>query len=166
MADYQTCADLSFRLNAQALAVGQMLAIRPPDFAEWHDHEYEVEIQTWPWFNGRERGIAIVLSRTQHDEEAAVFVVVENRTSDNIAVEEWWQSRVTLQNGPSLQSRDEALGGDEANRVYYDRIYFNYGEIGKAAEYVYERMSVAYKAQKARPAIVRVEEDSLLEGEA
>jgi len=144
------CADMSFGLNAQALAVATLLAQREPDFADYEQHAYQVRIRTYPWYNGRERGVAFVVQK-DWGPESVILAVAECRSSDGIFVEEWEQDLAPY-NGPSLVERGEALGEAADTEVYKNRKTFNYGQIGKVADYVYGRMDRWYQAEKTRKA--------------
>lgn len=146
------CADLSFGLNSQALAVATLLANREPDFADFDGElkSYDAIIETYPWYNGREKGVAIVMRRGWGSPRRFVLVMAECRNSDDIVVEEWEQD--DPYNGPTLKGRIGALGADADQAVYAGRKYIPYGRIGKAADYIYGRMSVWYAREKAKSA--------------
>lgn len=110
----QTCADPSFGLKAPALAVLQLLAAEEPTFATWNDeHEhYEVNIKTFPWYNGRERGICLVVFRGYGSESGGCLcvVVTECRNSDDIVIQTWQQRH--LFNQPTVLTQDQATEED------------------------------------------------------
>lgn len=137
-------ADLSFGLSPQALAVATLLATRQPDFAE-----YDERLQTWlghvatyPWYNGRERGVAFALRKNWACCKVLILVLAECRNSDAIFVEEWEQA--TLSNAPSIENRLRLLGEEGDRKVYKARWICGEGQIGKAADYIYERMARWY----------------------
>lgn len=145
------CADLSFGLNPQAVAVATLLAGRQPDFADYDDnlHSWKVRIGTFPWYNGRERGVAFVVQKDWGSAKALCLVVAECRNSDAIFVEEWEQvepMNKTL-NGPTLAGRDRALGS-KIEGVYRNRWSCGEGQVGKAADYIYKRMAGFYAREK------------------
>ena len=142
----QRCADPTFGLNEQALAVIQMLAGRTPQFANYNDAagEYDITIHTFPWYSGREMGVSLVVSK--HPEPRGpclVLVVAEHRSSDNIFVETWEQDEWP-RNGPTLQIRESVVADGEG-----DRKLFKYGAVGDAAKFIYDQMETYYK--RGRP---------------
>jgi hypothetical protein len=146
----ETCADLSFGLNPQALAVATLLAHRQPDFADYSTElqTWEVSIKTFPWYEGREQGVAFVITQTGL-KTALVLVVAECASSDGIFVEEWEQDMVWVyDNGPTPKGRRKALGKIGEKDAYDARWTCGEGQIGKAADRIYKRMARWYQAQK------------------
>jgi hypothetical protein len=145
-----TCCDLSFGLNSQALAVATLLAHREPDFADYDKKlsTYNVGIETRPWYNGREKGVAFVVTKERWRYNAClILVVVECRNSDSIIVEEWEEEHVPF-NGPTIEGRTKSLGEKADQAVFESRKGFKEGQIGKVADYIYRRMEVWYDKQK------------------
>lgn len=154
MSDYQTCADMSFALNPQALAVGTMLAHRPPDFAEYDKEfrKYNVHIETKPWYNGRERGLVFVMQPSAFGPGKTLYLAVyEHRCSDAICIQEWVEDGTPF-NEVSLETRRAALGEEADNQVWQNAKSFPWGAIGKAADYVYKRMERHYQAEAKKRA--------------
>lgn len=148
----QRCADPSFGLNGQALAVLQLLAYREPEFAVFDEglRRYQVRIQTFPWYNGRERGICLMVQRDlaspsiEEGQDPALFLAIgECRLTDRIFVEKWEQCY--LFNGVTIEDRWKALGDVEAEEVQDQRRTFTEGQIGLAADYCYDQMGEWYK---------------------
>lgn len=135
------CADLSLGLNGQAWAVAQLLAARDIDFA-W-DEELKrplVTIKTFPWYNGRERGFCFVLWKGLATVgPCSLYTVAECRNSTRIFVEFWEQQEAPF-NCPTIEERERAIGEDVDDWVYRNRQTFEDGEVGKAANYIMQRM--------------------------
>ena len=135
----QKCADPTFGLNEQAWAVLWMLAGMAPQFAPYNDKagEYDLYLATFPWFNGHEKGIALVLTKKDHPTgPCLVLVVAEHRSSDDLFVDTWEQD-VWPRNGPTLPIWED-LKGEENRKL------FAYGAVGEAAKYIYEQMKTFY----------------------
>ena len=156
----QRCADPTFGLNGQALAVLQLLAYRDPEFAIYDDDlkRYRFEVKTFPWYNGRERGICLQLhsdfdggpSRPQR--KCLLLAVAEDSITNRVFIEVWEQGEQPF-NCPTVETRTEALEkGDLSDflEVHTNRKSFPAGQIGKAADYCYDQMSKWYKADLPR----------------
>ncbi len=81
------CADPSFGLSAQALAILQLLAGEDPTFADYEDGRYLVTIETFPWYNGKEKGVALTVQA--YSQSCLIIAFGEHRASDQIFVEHW-----------------------------------------------------------------------------
>lgn len=140
------CADLTFGINSQALAILQLLAGQDPTFADWDGVGYGVEIQTFPWYNGREKGVCLVMKPRSYKQKDLLHIAFgENRGTDGIFVETWEAEEPF--NCPTLENRDDKVG-DEACK---NRMSFPYGQIGRAAERIVGYMAEFYiKAKKAQ----------------
>jgi len=140
------CADPTFGIKAQALAILQLLAGTDPTFADWDDRlrRYLITITTFPWYNGRERGACLVMSPGPYREDNPVLHIAfgEDRGSTDIFVEQWEAPEPF--NCPTLEDR-----GDEASEAAYEeRTCFHNGEIGKAADYIIDCMIEFYAKAK------------------
>lgn len=147
-----SCADPTFGLNHQALAILQFLAARPPSFAPYDSElgRYKVHIRTYPWFNGREKGVALVIHRDSGPVgPCRVVVFGESRGTDMIFVEHWEEPFEPL-NGPSLIERERLVEAKEkAGAKTVTRLDgFEEGEVGAAADVVYGLMEEFYKEGK------------------
>lgn len=139
----RACADLKLDLNAKALAVGQLLAARPPDFAAYDGGRYDVRIWTRPWYNGRERGLCFVMQPCLIGAKAVFLAVFEDRLTDDIVVEEWPSHYVPFQH-VTAESRDDTT---DRPRPPVSRKPFPASAVGRVADHVYRRMEKHYKAQ-------------------
>lgn len=81
--------DLMLDLNPQAYAVLAALAGQEPEYfgLEFDDEHrtWKQRVQTFAWYNGRERGFRLVF-RKKFDPGYLTFCVAENRNSDQIVV--------------------------------------------------------------------------------
>ncbi len=138
------CADPTFGIKSQALAILQLLAGQDPTFANWNTKtgRYKVSIQTYPWYAGREKGVCLVMKpdgRPNPTKGHLHIAFGEDRGTDGIFVEKWEAGEPF--NCPTLENRDPKVG-DEA---YQNRASFPGGQIGQAAEYIVEIMRVYYE---------------------
>ncbi len=140
------CADPTFGIKSQALAILQLLAGQDPIFANWNTKtgRYEVSIKTFPWYAGREKGVCLVMGPKEHSSDRKYLHIAfgEDRGTDGIFVEKWEAGEPF--NCPTLESRDDKVG-DEA---YQNRASFPCGQIGQAADYIVETMRAFYEAAK------------------
>lgn len=141
-------ADPTFGLNHQAMAILHYLASIEPAFAKYENGYYDIRIQTFPWYNGREKGVCLVV---QHgycggDSTALHVTFGEIRNSDGIFVDHWVDKPPF--NCPTLEGADP----DTYEKAYHSRMSFGCGEIGKAADYIQDLMEVYYKAQEKEKA--------------
>ena len=149
-----TCGSTDFGLNPQALAVLTLLSHRAPDFADYNDQlgNWDVTIKTFPWYQGRERGVAFVVTHrfsSSPGQIALCITVGECASSDAIFVDEWEQDMVWVyDNGPTPERRREQLGEVGEQDINDGRWSCGEGQIGKAADRIYSRMARWYKAQK------------------
>ena len=136
---HQYLADMTFGIDAQAMAVAQLLS------------EVEMEgdgiIYTAPWYNNRERGIVFSYQPVTSNDmlHIAVFVHCNN---DSICALRWTEPiRV---NPPTIDS-----SGEKAYRSLdkFDAAYsVKYRQIGKMADWVQKEMETYIKnAQPQKP---------------
>lgn len=143
----ETCADPSFGVNPSAQAILCLLAGTSPDFATSTGvAPYDVDILTYTWVNGRERGASLVV-KTRPPGRCLILTFGEDRRSDLLFVEEWEESEEPF-NGPTVENRTRAIG--EAEAVYKNRRHFSPRDVGSVAEYLYNRMAVWYQTNRKR----------------
>lgn len=99
--------------------------------AEWDLDDDRVEIQTWPWYNCRERGVCLEVRASLGAETALLITFGEGRNSDHIFIDTWTHKGFFL-NPPTV-----AAFTDEA---YARREYVNFGEVGKAVKIIYVKI--------------------------
>lgn len=143
----RTCADPSFGLNHQALAILHFLAGLPPSFAPYDQRlgQFNVCIQTFPWYNGREQGVALVIYRgSSHAGPCQVVAFGECRGTDGIFVE-WWEEPCEPLNGPNVFDRDQLMGAKEqAGAKTIERTSFDNGQVGAAVHHIYHLLETFY----------------------
>lgn len=134
-----SCADLSLGIHPKAWAILHLLNGMPPDFARW-DHKakkYDLELKTYPWYNGRERGFVLVLQRTVGDKTALHVAFSECRTSDKVFVEVWVDK--TPWNITTYESCDKEVHGE----AYDTRRTFI--SVQEATDYIVKKLGEYYK---------------------
>lgn len=136
----QSCADPSFGINPQALAILHLLSQYTPDFAEWDDltKQWKVEIFTFPWFNGLEKGVALVVRKDSTYPDHLVIAFGEDRTTDRVFVQQW-MSDTSIPNGPNLQ--------DMTNRSLSSRALFPAMDYAKVLDHIVSAMRRFYEFQ-------------------
>jgi len=145
------CADPSFGLNAQALAILHFLAGMTPSFAPFDPTLgcYKVCIRTFPWYNGREMGVALIIHREAMSAgPCRIIAFGESRNSDAIFVE-YWEEPMSPFNGPTIENRSSAFE-ELAGAKTIKRVSFNCGEVGKASDHIYDLMKTFYLEKPLR----------------
>lgn len=140
------CADPTLGLNFQALAILAFLAGRPPSFAPYDPTlgRFSVCIQTFPWYNGREAGIALVIYQGATASGACRIITFgECRNTDGIFVEHWEETREPF-NGPTVEERERRA----STLLGCERTSFDRGQIGVVADYIYDLMASFYAENK------------------
>lgn len=134
------CADPFFGLNGQSLAVLALLAQTPPRFADFNPETgYDVVIDTFPWFNSREKGVCVSI-RLKGGKFCRIIAFGEDRASDAIFVEHWDQ-KVPV-NAPTIEEREEYVWDDVA------RLTFDRGRLDLTVTHIVEAMAEFYNEQK------------------
>jgi hypothetical protein len=127
----QTLANTSLGLSAQALAVLAMLADREPcNVSADYDAQarrYDIEVETRPWFNGRERGVLLMIQRGVLAKTKLLITFGEARNSDNIFIDSWLSTESFL-NPPTV--------ADYPDEAYENRKYVPYGQVGEAVRVI------------------------------
>ncbi len=110
-------SDLSIKplaMSVLALIAGSQWGLQAPRF--------NTDVATYAWYNGRERGIALVVK--QRNKKRLVFTFGEQRNSDSIFLDKWEDDDSWVQ-PPTLENFTD--------ETYKKRRYFEYGECGKTA---------------------------------
>lgn len=133
------CADSSFGLSGQSLAILAVLAQTPPKFADYEPETgYDIRIGTFPWFNGREKGVCLTISLPS-SRCCRVIAFGEDRASDAIFVEHWDQ--MTPFNAPTVEEREDQA--EDVERESFDR-----GRFDLVVEHILETMAEYYEDHK------------------
>lgn len=122
-------------INGQALAVLALLADREIYFDQDSAGEQNmpvdpalVDVDTRAWYNGRERGICLLVRyHSIKVDETLCIVFGEHRSSDNIFVDCWVSDEVFI-NPPTWHDMPE--------ETYNRRKYFQCADCGNAAAYI------------------------------
>lgn len=133
-----SCADPSFGINAQALAILQLLAGEDPTFADYEENRYLVTIKTFPWYNGRENGVALTVQA--YSPSCLVITFGENRASDQVFVEYWVEPCEPF-NQPTPTNR---------HTRHTERITFPAKNYGEVVSFITDVMSRYYKETRAK----------------
>lgn len=138
-------ADPTFGIGSQARAILHFLTDAEPSFATYEDGYYDIRIETFPWYNGREKGICLVVQPRYTGTPRALHITFgEDRRTDSIFVDTWEDT--TPFNCPTLEGADQ----EAYDKAYQNRKHFNQGRVGDAAEYIIEAMEGYYKANHAK----------------
>lgn len=124
--------DPTFRLNTQALAILPLLQRRLEEFPRCPD----AELRTFPWYDGRERGICLCFQPILNQPCLLLFFA-EARSSDQIFVASWQTERLAF-NPPTPESLP--------TEVYDTRVYFSYGQFVDVVEYLVSRLQLHLEA--------------------
>jgi len=141
----QGCTDLTFGLQPQALAIAHLLSGRIPDFADWDAEakRFDIEIETYPWYNGREKAVCLLVYHKASPDRCLYLVFGEDRRTDNLFVERWEGDRPEQQ--PSMTTIDQDVH-EEAAR---DRYTSEASKIGEVADHVFELIAEFYENLRA-----------------
>jgi hypothetical protein len=141
----QTIADSTLNLSGQALAVLAMLSQREPDFATYDKQyqHYNYEATTSAWYNGRERGVSLVVRRSIVDKKCIVLTFGEVRNSDSIFIDSWEHDGVFM-NPPTID--------DFPDKAYAERQYVDYGRVDLAVDLILHKIAAFFESLPAIPA--------------
>lgn len=94
MYDHNRIADPSFGIKSQEQAVLAYLSNQEPHFAEYKDGAYQISFSTYPWYNGRERGICLQMSPEWAGGDNYLNIAIfEHRNSDQLICLKWKSER-------------------------------------------------------------------------
>jgi len=141
-------ADLTLGMGSQARAVLQLLSDREPDFAEYEDGEYQIYMETKPWYNGRERGFVLSMRRDYPRNESGVIniAIFEHRNAGHLVGLSWRTDGIPFQNGVVADA--DTLEIAYASYPQPDA-EFAHGRIGECAEWIYEQLESHYNKSKS-----------------
>lgn len=117
--------NLTFGINSNALTIATIIE-RMQDFAEDN-----LTVHSYPFYNGREKSIAIVAHCKSDWAHGTVIVFGENRNSDDLFIDTWQTSNVW--DAPTVE--------DFTEEAYKNRQYFKYHEFYKVAKAVVAMLS-------------------------
>ena len=138
-------ADSTFGIDNQAMAILHFMQDTEPNFANYKNGFYtDVNFQTLPWYNGRERGIVISMSVSYQKHIHIAFF--EHRNSDSIHCLKWETDKPYC-NHP-LEDPNIFEVAYSGNSKWDTSKSFLEGEIGKCADWIYGEFEDFYLAQK------------------
>ena len=132
--------------NAQAVAVAAYLDSMEPDFADWDEGlaDYLVEVSKAEWHNGREQGYVYSVRKPGSKTEGHV-AFFEHRNCDEIHAVAWMADALPFGKVPTLEDIPDGV-----YETKYDSIPIGqWGEAGKAAMWIYEKLGDFYSEQEA-----------------
>jgi hypothetical protein len=138
-------ADPTFGLSAQALAVHAMLVQSEcDDLAEYDEklRDYKIETHTYPWFNGREKGVCLEVRPNVGCRKALLITFGEHRNSDGIFVDSWLINEYLL-NPPTVADFQ-----DERDEAYRKRTIISYGQVNEAVAVIRQKIKVFMATMK------------------
>ena len=143
-------ANLTFDINPQAMAVGQFLAGMIPDFADYDDvlHRYQVEFETKPWYNGRERGIVITMRPNWPMGPCLHIAFFEHRNTDSICTLKW-ETDSGYWNHP-LEDREIFEKAYQSGDKYDVAASFEYGSVGECSQWIFNEFRKFYNEKRKR----------------
>lgn len=112
-------ASTGFGISGQAMAVLAMLSELETD--------RNIEIQTWPWYNCRERGVCLEVRASLGAESALLITFGEGQNSDHIFIDSWVH-KGWFMNPPTVEAF--------TNEAYAQRQHVNYGNVGEAVKII------------------------------
>jgi hypothetical protein len=145
-------ADATLGLSAQALALLAILARREcSNISAWDKtaQEYEADIKTYPWYDGRERGVVLVIRFDFVSKKALCITFGECRSSDDIFVDHWVMEERSFLNPPTIQ--------DQPEETFERRKTFPYLALEPALKYIEMRAKEFLDARRAEQVEAYVE---------
>jgi hypothetical protein len=129
-------ADLTFGIHPSALAVANLIGDFYYEIEDEHPGIFEdefkehfvnnlLEFKTFPFYNGREKAICIVM-QSMYQSKALHIVFGENRNSDDIFIDSWVGPLDF--NSPNVN--------DLTDETYKKRKYFGLRDVYKAVEHI------------------------------
>ena len=130
-------ADSNFGVDHQAMAVVSFLEGMEPDFAEYEHNSYQITIHTRTWENGREHGVCLIFDHPTKKVKPLIVVCTTGRNHDGIVIYNWLEKMTDRFN-------NVVTVADLEDDIYEKAKTFSYGEIGSAANFIYELAAVWY----------------------
>ena len=143
MYDTNKIGDHTFGLNEQALAILALLEQETPSFAEYIDKEYQVSFNTYPWYNGRERGVVISMS-PEHvglGKKVLHIAFFECRNSDGINCLRW-TTELFYFNCPTIENAGDKAFHSKSSSPYKS---FPCEAIGECKDWIVNEFAEFYK---------------------
>lgn len=122
----ENLVDMTFGINKNAAIAIAILLDRMQDIPK-----SDLAIHSYPFYNGREKGIALVAHKTGVWTKATVIVFGENRNSDDIFIDTWQTSNVF----------DAPIVADFTEEAYKARRYYKFNEHYNVAKGIIDLLS-------------------------
>lgn len=118
-------ADVTLGIGAQALAFMHVLAGQEPHTATWDEtyHHYRTHIETYPFYNCRERGISLVISHGNHSGPYLMATFFEHRNSDAFCCWLWRSEKRPFNGGPTVDEIPELVAPDKYHHSFSTDAY-------------------------------------------
>lgn len=126
--------DSTFGLSRPARTLMTLLD-REPTFLETQESVDTVRFMTYPWYNGRERGVALVMYHSRTFAPSCVVVFGEERRSDAIFVDTWATEHPF--DPPSVE--------DFTDEVYAKRVAFGPSQLHQAEQHIIKTLEAFYR---------------------
>jgi len=140
-----TITDRTYGVKQQERLVLEYLSDRNPDFAEHKDSFNLVDFTTYPWYNGREKGIVITMSPEFGSSDKYLHIAIfEHRNSDELCCLKW-ETKRPYWNHP-LEDEDIFQTAYKGKGKFDTDASFPYMSIRECGEWVYEEFASFYKA--------------------
>jgi hypothetical protein len=128
----------NYGIHATALAVAALLEnMLIGESWNAETRQYDAELRSAPWYNGRERGIVFYMRDLQHTTQINI-AVYEHRRSDHIEISLWYGKTF---NPPTLQ---DYIGLAE-NGSPGESIMFAYNEHHRAMGWIFDQLTQFWK---------------------
>jgi len=119
---FKKIGDLSFGLNKQVLTILTLLS-----HTDIEVDDDEIDFDTYPWYNGRERAVCIKIQRFLSN-RILLVVFGEHRNSDDIFVDIWEVSKLRNSNCPTID--------DFTDEAFKNRKFFECWDFKSAIDYI------------------------------
>ncbi len=134
--------DVTLGLKSQAWAILAMLSASDCDGlgGDWDTkfRDYKIEIKTYAWYNGRERGFCLEVRPSMASRKALLVTFGEHRNTDGIFVDAWEVDKYFL-NEPTVE--------DFTDEAYERRMSVPYGNVGQAVEVIRDKIEAFMASQ-------------------
>ena len=134
-------ADATLGIGTQARVFLAILSsLEPPDEA-WNDERkwYDTTIETFPFYNCRERGITVVVSRKPFTGPYLMASFFEHRNTDSFCCWLWQADNKPFNGGPTVDDIPESVAPDKYHYSFTTDAFNFYPMVeffqGKLAEF-------------------------------
>ena len=114
--------DLTFNIHPTALIIARLISVDVPT-----ENKHKFKFLTFPFYNGREKGICLIVSDKFTDSDGTFIVFGEHRNSDNIFIDVWKKN--LPYNCPTTEK-------DFTDEAYESRKFFDRDKVHDAARFI------------------------------